>query len=177
MDFDKEYNDSITKDFGYKYAAFWRRLLSAIIDLIIIYSVFFFIKFISIPSLTTEIALSFNKYIYAITFIDSIIILFIFYVKFGRTIGDYCLKIKPIFEGNVKNKNFELFKRAVFKSAIFVPSGGALASLICVIILIVFSILLFISPNYRKKKILAWDFGSRMVVVEDSCLETTKPEL
>jgi len=160
----QEYINNIDHDFGNKYAPYYKKMLSGIIDSSIIYlSAYLIMKYLP-AEMRNEF---YYKYIIHGLFISCLIYQYISYKNMGRTLGEHYLKIKPVFEIDAQNKKRKLFYRAFVKSIVFVPLGMMYISIIVFLLIVLFLIPLLIEKTYRLKKILPWDLISGMVVIED----------
>lgn len=143
------------KSDAYRPAPLWKRFAAILIDITIIYTPFIVLLIYSQVDLQTDIN---------ITFAWSLIYLLGLYLMFKRSLGDWVLRIKPIFPVETRRKAMKWFGRTIFQSICFVPY------LPCVTVVTWFFALVFsVNPLWRGKRIFFWDF-SYMVVVEDDDL-------
>lgn len=140
-------------------APYWKRFLSSIIDISIIYG-FYVVMYL----------LTGNKFPYLrpMTFVFSVVYLFLFYSKMNQTIGNMILRIKVVFiEDNKVNTTKSFFLRSLFKSLFFVPIFNLFYLISFYGTIIIVSIIFIRNPIVNKNKLFVWDILSEMIVVED----------
>lgn len=140
-----------------RYAPFYKRVLASLIDLGLIYLTH------SILSLLIKSQIS---NIFLLTFGLTIFYQSIFYISNGQTLGEKYLGLRVIIESEKINKKAAYFYRAVLKTVVFVPFGLSYVSLIGAILLVINSLLIQIDKKIRQKKLLIWDLGFKMAVIE-----------
>ncbi len=160
-----EYFKALENDIDYSIAPLWKRLLSSLIDLTFIYLLYFMLRFVT-RNLPVEF--DFYKYLILIVFIFSVLTQYSYYMMGGRTIGDLCLKIKPIFIVKNINKKFAYIQRSFLKSTIYMPLGLSYISLVIAIIMILGVVLFLIDPKTRFRRVMPWDSSTGMLVINYS---------
>lgn len=143
-----------------KVAPYWKRFLSTIIDVAIIYG-FYWIVIFSRPHLI--------PYVHFMTFVFAILYLYMFYSKMtdSRTIGAMIMKIKPFIIEEISDKNKVYFYMAILKASLFVPSLSKISILLYAGTIIASLMLLKKNEAFRKNNVLLWDYMSKTIVVED----------
>jgi hypothetical protein len=140
-----------------KYAAYYKRVISSFIDVLILYFpciILYYFYHMDIG------------FIFKASFAIGIFYHFMFYKECNQTFGEMCLKLKLIFTSEVKHKNYYYLSKAFFLSSVYFPFSFPAAkefSVFCILV----SIVSQIYPTIRTKKLLIWDVGSKTAVIED----------
>lgn len=141
-------------------APYWKRILSGIFDISIIYGFYFIISFLTRNEF---------PHVRFMTLVFSQIYFFIFYLQLNQTIGNMIMKTKVVFiEVNKKNKNKCYLLRSVYKSLLFVPLFNLFYLITFYGITLISTLKLLKNPTVKKNKIMLWDILSKMIVVEKS---------
>jgi hypothetical protein len=137
-------------------APYWKRFLSNLFDLAIMYGFYWFIVFGSHNQV---------PYVRTMTFVFGILHFYWFYSKMNRTIGSMIMKVKPIFLEEVPDINKRYLYKAILKSALFVPISFLYVPLYLAVL--IGSLAMMKNDFIRKNKVLLWDFLTSTVVVND----------
>jgi hypothetical protein len=144
----------------YNIAPWWKRILSGLIDVGVIYGVYWFFGLIYGSSFI---------YLKIIPFIFGIYYFFVFYYKINGTIGDMVLKIKIIFLNKKSNKKILCFIRGLYLILLIgLPLINIFGFWFLCAITIIGTIVFNRKDVVKKNKLLIWDVLSQMVVVEEN---------
>jgi RDD family. len=154
-----------------KYAAYYKRIISSIIDLLILYA--------SLLAIYCFLYFFYPWYcdlgfVLKITFFFGIFYHVILYKNEGKTYGERFLGLKLIFIKDTEYQIFYYLGRGFLLSLIYFPFAFPTREV--AITFIIGSILLQLSPKARAKKMLLWDLMSNAVVVEESSIPTEDDE-
>lgn len=140
-----------------KYAAYYKRFLSSLIDIIFLYFMWVGAYYLY----PQHYEFGFNV---TLLFLVSILYHFAFYKYKGRTWGEKYLGLKLVFTREVQSKNFYYLVKAVIMSIVYCPFFSFREGSISFII---GSVILQFYPKIREKKILFWDFISKTAVIDE----------
>ena len=141
-----------------KYAPYYKRILSMIIDAGFYYCVML-AEYYIYPQ---DYEFRFNV---IVLYVISIIINFMLYRNQGRSWGESVLRLKLIFTTDVDKdkKNFYLLLKAFILSSVYLPfyamRGGAIGFILA-------SVIMQFYPKIREKKLLFWDLASKTAVID-----------
>lgn len=140
-----------------KYAPYYKRILSSVIDIALFYSSLVIIYLLYPESYDLRVNI-------VVLFLICIFYHFFFYKSKNQTFGEKYLGIKVIFLEEVQNKNFYYFIKALIISIVYFPflafKEGSIS-------FILGSVLLQLYPKIREKKMLLWDLLSKTVVIDE----------
>jgi len=137
-------------------APYWKRLLSNLIDLSILYAFYWLIVIGSHNQV---------PYVRSMTFVFGILHFYFLYSMMDRSIGSMVMKIKPMILEKVPNMKTRYLCKAVLKSTLFVPMGWVDIPLYLAVL--IGSLAIMKNDFIRKNKVFLGDFLTNTVVVND----------
>jgi uncharacterized RDD family membrane protein YckC len=140
-----------------KYAAYYKRILSSLIDLAFLYAGLVGIYYFYPQDFEFRFTIT-------VFFFFSILYHFMLYRNKSQTFGEKYLGLKLVFTREVKNKDFYYLVKAFILSTVYFPffsmREGSIAFILGTLIIQLYS-------KIRKKKILIWDLFSKTAVIDE----------
>lgn len=139
-----------------KYAAYYKRILSSLIDIAILYTGLLGVYYFYPQDYEFGFTIT-------VLFLCSIFYHFMLYRNKGQTFGEKYLGLKLIFTREVKSKDFYYLVKAFVLSIVYFPffsmREGSIAFILGTLIIQFY-------PKIRKRKMLIWDLFSKTAVID-----------